>query len=68
MEKHTILESLIERRNFFQGRLVTNMADEVYFSRRAQKAKAELASRGMTLSEWLRQQVAKFIKALNEKD
>lgn len=32
------------------------------------KVKAELASRGMTLSEWLRQQVAKFIKALNEKD
>ncbi len=28
------------------------------------KIKAELASRGLTLSEWLRVQIAKFIKAI----
>lgn len=32
------------------------------------KVKAELAQRGMTLSEWLRQQIAKFIKALEGQD
>lgn len=31
------------------------------------KMKAELARKGMTLSEWLRQQIQKFIKALEEK-
>jgi hypothetical protein len=28
------------------------------------KMKAELASRGLTLSEWLRQQIAKFLRVL----
>lgn len=28
------------------------------------KIKAELASRGLTLSEWLRVQIAKFIKTI----
>lgn len=30
------------------------------------KMKAELARKGMTLSEWLRQQIAKFIKMLED--
>lgn len=32
------------------------------------KMKAELARKGMTLSEWLRQKIAQFIKALEGSD
>lgn len=34
MEKHTILDSAIERKNHYQGRMAENMANIIYFTKR----------------------------------
>lgn len=41
MEQHTLLDSAIERRNHYQGRMAENMANIVYFAKRKAQLIAE---------------------------
>lgn len=34
MEEYTLLDSMIERKNHYQGRMAENMANKVYFGKR----------------------------------
>lgn len=40
-----MLESAIERRNAYQNRMVDNMVNVIYFTRRAEKAKVDTQER-----------------------
>lgn len=40
-EQHTLLQSAIERRNHYQGRMAENMTNIVYFTKRKAKMVAE---------------------------
>lgn len=45
IQEHTLLDSLVERKNHYQGRMAENMTNIVYFTKR--KAKLEVERDGM---------------------
>lgn len=45
MKQNTLLESTIERRNFYQGRMIENMVNVIYFTRQLNEAKPDTQDR-----------------------
>lgn len=45
MKQNTILESAIERRNFYQGRMVENMVNVIYFTQQLATLKPDTQDR-----------------------
>jgi hypothetical protein len=45
MKQNTMLESAIERRNFYQGRMVENMVNIIYFTRQIDQHKPDTQER-----------------------
>jgi len=43
MNKHTLKESIIERRNHYQGRMAENMVNIIYFGKKKDKLEVEQA-------------------------
>lgn len=45
MKQNTLLESAIERRNFYQGRMAENMVNVIYFTRQMSEHKPDTQER-----------------------
>lgn len=45
MTKQTTLESAIERRNAYQNRMIDNMVNVIYFTRKVEKSEADTQER-----------------------
>lgn len=45
MKQNTLLETAIERRNFYQGRMVENMVNILYFTAQLKKLKKDTQDR-----------------------
>ena len=45
MTKQTTLESALERRNAYQNRMIDNMVNVIYFTRRVEKSEADSQDR-----------------------
>lgn len=45
MKQNTLLETIVERRNFYQGRLVESMVNVIYFTKEMAKAKPDTQER-----------------------
>lgn len=45
MKENTLIDSIIERKNFYQGRLVESMINVIYFTKEMAKTKADTQER-----------------------
>jgi len=68
MQKHTLIDSVTERRNYYQGRMAENMVNIIYFGKRKEKLIEEQTKLKEGVSSKDARKSAKNVKLLQEKN
>lgn len=68
MKKLTLVESVISRRNHYQGRMAENMVNIIYFGKVEEKAKTEAEALKLKISSKSAKKSAKSVELLQAKN